>query len=274
MVGNTLHQLDSEHGGDIVTHVTVVNNVMQASPNNSAMTATDIPGNPGGGWAITRNTITGGILIVSTHFINITDNTITASDVPPVIIKNAASDIMVFNNTINETGTGSFLSGVFLEGTDPADMPSRVSVVQNRISVAAPDGYGVRANGALDMTVAGNTITGTTATGKVSHGVGFRVTIGPQPALRCIVTDNTISGVSVGVGLGGNPAATPNPRLGELDVVRNSISAAHGVQLDSENGVPDSLYVHGNNWNGLPVAQRVETIPANTTIIASDASTP
>jgi hypothetical protein len=70
---------------------------MQASPNNSAMTAT---GNLGGDWAITRNTITGGIMIVSTHFIDLTDNTITASDTHPVMIKNAASDIMVFNNTI------------------------------------------------------------------------------------------------------------------------------------------------------------------------------
>lgn len=283
LVGNFFHQLDSEPGNDVITHVTVVNNVMQASPGNSAMTATGATGNPGGNWVITRNTLTGGVFIVGGHNIAVIDNAITSVDTPPVWIKNDAADIMVFNNTLTETGTGDHLSGVLLEGTQPkaADgtllpplMPSGVSIVHNLISSAATDGMGVRAIGALDITVTGNTIIGPGAANATSNGVGFRATIAARAALRCVVTDNTISGVAIGVGISGNGTVPPKPSLGELDVVRNSITATTGVSLDAKESVPDSLYVRGNNWNGLPVAQRVASIPATCTIISSDASTP
>jgi hypothetical protein len=271
LTGNDALQIDSEpKGADRVTNVTVDHNTLVASTLTTGLYALSVGGAGGGQWSITNNTVTGSIQAgAGNHFV-ISDNHITATaDTAPVEVGQSASDVTITRNTLEQASTLLNSSVVYIEGT-ATSMPSNVHVTDNQLSVASANlaAFGVRARGAVDVTVTGNTITGPDGTSEIYAAVSCRSTLAGRHFELCAVTDNTINGFGVGVTVSGDKAM--GWFLDELDVARNTINSHHGVGPDAKNDAPAALLVAGNMWGPKVVLPHIEPVSSNTRIIASD----
>lgn len=271
LMGNAGQQIDSEPvGTSLVTNVTVDNNTFVVSTSNTRRYAVTVGGSGGSQWSITNNTITGSVHpATGSHFV-ISDNHITTTaDTPPVYVGANASDVTIARNTLTQNSTLENSSAVYVEGT-AAGMPSDVHVTDNQISVASTNltAFGVRARGAVDVTVTGNTITGPDGTGETYAAVSCRSTLASRHFELCAVTDNKISGFGVGVAVSGDK--TMGWFLDELDVARNTINSRHGVGTDANDDAPGALFVMGNTWGANVTLPHIDPVSSNTRIIASD----
>jgi len=272
--GNAWLQIDSEpKGTDVVTNVTVANNTLVAPALGPGRPAMSVGGqssdNSGSQWTVTNNTITGGILVIWVNNVVIADNHITSpADLPPVEVQRSSSNVTITRNTLAQTSAQLNTSGVYIDGTTVDNMPSNIHVTDNQISVANTTAFGVRATGAIDVTVAGNTITGPAGTSDSYAGVVCRSTIAGRHFQLCAVTDNTINGFARGVNVSGDKAM--GWMVDELDVARNTINSRHGVGPDSANNTPGALFVMGNTWGPNVALPHIGQVSSATRIIASD----
>lgn len=276
--GNRVQPIDSEPKGEIsglhnvIRHVTVTGNTIEARPNQFAVTVSGRDGaNHANDWLVSGNTITGGIYVVWADAVTIADNDVTSPDVPPVTVERNSFNVTVARNRLRQIGTTANLSGVYVVGTSSVNMPSAVTIADNTITVATNEGFGVRADGTLDVTVTGNTIAGPGNGTQFTGGVRFRATILDRAGQLGAARGNTISGFNHGVIVGGNTVSGSRAALQELDVEDNAISCPHGIGLDSTNLVPSAIRVLRNRWSGT-ATPHVEHPPAGMVILASDES--
>jgi len=275
LAGNTGQQIDGEPmGADLVNDATVANNRIEAPAGLYAVTIGGTSGSTtatqGTRWSVHDNTITGSLRLTWMNTVTLANNTITVSDDKSCVeVNRNSSDITISGNTLAQTGPARNVSGVYIVGTSTANMPSKISVTGNHISVANTTAFGVRATGTIDVTVTGNTITGPTGgTDQTYAGATMRATLTGRHSERFVVTDNTINGFARGVGVSGDK--TKAWIIEELDVARNTINSSHGVGLDPTNDTPGALLVMGSTWGPGVALPHISPASSNTTIIASD----
>lgn len=239
---NRAQQFDSEPGGssriDDVTlsHLTV-------DPGTSTDWGVTISGASalaqGGPWRIVDSTIGGGVLLTWARDVVLAGNTITGGAHPAIEAYRTCTGIDVVGNTL----TGS----VTVIGTGSVgQQPSGVRIVGNKIN------GGVGVEGALDLTLTDNAITGTAGT-----GVALRATVPEVAFARATVARNTISGFGVrGLLVMGYGAS----RLGYLELAGNSFSGVPtAALLDDGTHALQSLAAYDNRY-GAGVA-RIAGIP-------------
>lgn len=233
---NAAQQIDSEPGGDaMVRDVRIRDSVIDVGDSGDwAITASGVAGaNPGRGWEIRGNVINGGIFVVWADDVTIAGNRgRNPTDKPCVKIQRSSARARVLGNDLVAERS---VAAIDIEGTGGSG-PEDARIVGNRLTTRNVAGFGVRAAGAVSVTVAGNDIRGP---GPLvgSAGVYVRATVEDRDFERATIVDNDVSNFSVGVLTAGNGAA----RLVALEVRRNLFTTVPTAMREGIAAIGDNI---------------------------------
>lgn len=252
--GNAAQQVDSEPGGTaVVSNTTVTGCTIDVGPSNDfALTISGTPKAKGTGWRVVGNTIHGGINVVWAEHVVIENNTgVNPTTKPSVTVYRSSSDVVIRHNRFKLTQSRvRSLAGVLVQGTGPGSAPERVVVASNDIELTYEQSFGVRAEGAIDVTIADNVLRGAGRAAPMYAGIALRATIPGEDFQRAVVRGNTVRNFGDrGVSIAGNGPA----RLRSLEIRDNTFDNDGGapamttaISLDDKSGAVDEAVVSGN----------------------------
>ena len=173
------------------------------------------------------NTILGGINVVWADRIQIQHNVITNSTPQPGIrLWRTTVDVTIYDNTITMTALSGQTAGIFAAGTGVGSSSTNAVIKHNTITVVSdPTAWGVRADGAVSVTVDDNTMKGAGVSSAGYSGVEVRATSGTEDFQLADIRNNWIANWgNFCVLASGNGTA----RLDVLDVSYNTCSDTAG----------------------------------------------
>jgi hypothetical protein len=254
-IANRAQQVDSEPGGTSVVSHTTVNRCeidVAGASNDYALTVSGTSRARGNGWTILGNTIRGGIFVVWAEHVVIAGNTVEDPTTKPgITVYRTSSDVAIVGNRIELTQTRArSLAGVLVQGTGTGSAPDRVLVLGNDISVRYEHSFGIRAEGALGVTVIGNRLHGAGRAAPGYAGIYLRATNQAEDFRSAVVNGNTVQSFGAhGISLAGNGAA----RLLSVEIRDNTFdddssapSMTTGISLDDGTGAARRVSMTGN----------------------------
>jgi putative cofactor-binding repeat protein len=254
-VANHAQQVDSEPGGTAVVSHTTINRCeidVGGASNDYALTVSGTPRAKGNGWTILGNQIRGGIFVVWAEHVVIAGNTVVDPTTKPgITVYRTSSDVAIIGNRVAVTQTRArSIAGVLVQGTGTGSAPDRVLVLGNEISVDYESSFGVRAEGALSVSVIGNRLRGAGRAAPGYAGIYVRATNQAEDFQRAVVSGNTVRNFGArGISLAGNGAA----RLLSVEIRDNTFdddssvpSMTAGVSLDDGTGAARRITITGN----------------------------
>lgn len=266
---NRVQQVDSEPGGTaVVSNTTVSDCVLDAGASNDyALTVSGTPKAPGTGWRVVGNTINGGIFVVWAEHVVIENNTgVNATSKSSVTVYRSSSDVAIRHNQFKLTQSRvRSLAGVLVQGTGPGSAPERVVVANNDIELTHEQSFGVRAEGARDVTIVDNVLRGAGRAAPGYAGIALRATIPSEDFRSAVVRGNTVRNFGDrGVTIAGNGAA----RLRSLEITGNTFDNDSGapamktaISLDDNNGAAEDVVVRDNRCLHGVTAQVINVPP-------------
>jgi hypothetical protein len=165
------------------------------------------------------------------------------------------------------------LGGIMIQGTGTGSAPARVLVANNDIEVTHPQGFGVRAEGAIDIVVCDNTFRGAGQDASTYAGVYVRATNPSEDFERAVIERNTIRNFGArGISVNGNGTA----RLRSLEIHdnrfendRGTASMTEAISLDDRSGALQRASVTGNHYlRGIRAP--LVNLPRNATVTCDD----
>jgi hypothetical protein len=252
---NRIQQVDSEPGGTaVVSNTTLTDCVLDAgSSNDYALTVSGTPKAKGTGWRVHHNTINGGIFVVWAEHVLIENNTgVNPTTKSSVTVYRSSSDVEIRHNQFKLTHARlRSLAGVLIQGTGPGSTPARVVVAGNEIEMTGEQTFGIRAEGAIDVTIVDNTLRGAGRAAPGYAGIALRATIPSEDFRSAVVRGNTVRNFGDrGVTIAGNGAA----RLRSIEIRDNTFDNDRGalvmttaISLDDNNGAAENVVVSGNH---------------------------
>lgn len=246
--GNKAQQFDSEPGGtSVITGVTLSRLVVDpAGVSTDWGVAVSGAGAlaQGGPWRISDSTIGGGVLLTWARDVVFVGNTVNGGSHPAFEAYRTSTKIDVIENT--------FIGNVSVIGTGSVgQQPSAIRLVGNTITASS----GVLVEGALDVTLADNTIIGTGAPG---NGVALRATVPAATFARATIVRNAISGFGT---RGLLVMGYANAHLDYLQLEDNAFSSVPvAALLDDGTHALQALNVYDNHY-GAGVSSRLTGIP-------------
>jgi hypothetical protein len=211
-IGNLAQQVDSEAPGHTVNDVSITGCVIDPAGASGGYALTiSGSGNTSRSrnWTVTGNVIRGGINVVWADDVTITGNTsINPTTSRCVRVYRRCRNVTVSGNTFRMTQTATAdVPVVEVLGTGDDQMPERVTIASNTIEAAHASAWGIRAHGAISVSILGNTLRGAGAAAAGYAGVYVRTTV-TTPFRSAIVRANTISNFGAyGVRVAGNGAS-------------------------------------------------------------------
>lgn len=218
--GNRAQQIDSEPGqGATVNGVTIVGaDIDGTGSNDYALTVSGTgPDSRSRGWTVAGNDLHGGILVVYGEDVVVAGNQIDNATTKPCLTAYRRSvDVQFVSNACRMTQTSvANLPGIDILGTGTGHTPDRISVVGNEVTSVHPASWGVRAQGAISVTIVRNTIHGVMG-GQYAAGVFIRATSLVEPFRSAVVKDNAVDGYARSLLVAGNVASGQRARLVSL----------------------------------------------------------
>lgn len=227
MAGNGGQQIDSEPGGtDVVSGVSVIDCVLDVGTGNDyALTISGTPTTPGGSWTVSRCAIRGGTVCTWAAGVTVSDCDVSNPTTKPCLqVYRGSSGVCLVGSRLFLTQTAiASLAAVLVQGTGTGSAPSGVSIIRNRISVSDPRGFGVRAEGCIDVRIEDNDLVGSGVRQPGLSGIYLRATNAAEDFRYALVRGNSIADFGErAISVAGNGAA----RLLSLDVLDNSATGA------------------------------------------------
>lgn len=248
---NRAQQFDSEPGGtSLISDVTLSH--LTVDPGASTDWGVTISGAgalaQGGPWRILDSTIAGGVLLTWARDVVIAGNVISGGTHPALEAYRTSARVDVVSNTLAGTGLAIDIAGTGSVG----QQPSAIRLTGNAITANS----GVLVEGALDVTLTDNTITGT---GVPGNGVALRATVPAVDFMIARLARNTIAGFGTrGVLVAGYGTS----RLGLLQLEGNTFSGEPtAALLDDGTHALQALSAYDNRY-GPEVTSRLTGIPA------------
>lgn len=261
--GASNQQVDNEHGG--AHRVTIRRNHLECADNVRSIglavagSGTDINA-PSTGWDVSNNTIVGGMRFTWTSSSIIRGNVFTnARRTSTIELERGQSNNRVTGNVITQTQTATNnLAAVYINGTDGGGALN-ILVSDNIATLTSRFSFGVRADGAISVTVLGNVMVGPALTQVGYFGARARVTVAARPMTSFRVINNAFYGFGqAGVGVRGSVGGE------SLDYaeIRGNVfgGCATGMSLDDGLGTLKSALVAGNTY-GSTVSSQVADVP-------------
>jgi hypothetical protein len=211
--GNAAQQVDSEAPGYTVNDVSITGCILDSAGSTGSYVLT-ISGSGTAtrsrNWTVAGNVIHGGINVVWADDVTITGNTGTNPTTSRCVrVYRHCRNVTISGNNFRMTQTSTAdVSTVEIVGTGTDQMPERVTVANNTFQVDNPTSWGIRAQGAVSVTLIGNTLRGSGQAGTDYAGIYLRTTNTAVPFRSAIVRANTISNFGAyGVRVNGNSTA-------------------------------------------------------------------
>lgn len=250
---NAVQQIDSEPGGvAVVSGVSITGSVLDGTGSNDyALTVSGTsPLYQAHNWRITDNRIDGAVFVVGARDVTLVGNYINNHTTKPSVeISRSSTRVRLSGNDVRATQmTTASVPVVFVVGTAGSG-PSDILIAGNRLSLAYERSFGVRAEGAVSVTIAGNEFIGPGPAAPPYSGVYLRATHPDRPFERAVVADNVIRGFGWrAVSVHGNATA----KLLGAEISRNAISGAStGISLDDGTGALQWALVTDNTFSDV-----------------------
>jgi len=204
-------------------------------------------------WSIHDNVLNGPVLVTRGKHVTIRDNLdgINGTKKPCLEVWRTSSDVLYTHNNCRLTQLSTVsVGGVGIFGTT-GEYPYDIRIVENKIQVDHPKGFGVRVDGAISVEVRGNTLIGGATSLQVGYaGVYLRATTTEVDFESATVIGNSITGFGqYGVAIFGNGAA----RMLNATIAGNNVfNPAPGgplrtaVSLDDGTGALRAGTIYGN----------------------------
>jgi hypothetical protein len=193
--GNSNQQIDNEHGPAHDIEIRY-NTLAYADNENSigltiAGAGTDAS-DPSTGWNVHHNQITGAILFVWTSG-TIADNVINNPRATSAVqLERMIGSASVLRNIINQTQTANDnLAGIYSNGTAAGGLSNGL-IEDNVITVADDKSFGIRLDGAVSVTVRGNTVVGGGVSAATYSGIRIRATVEARDVESALIHYNDI----------------------------------------------------------------------------------
>lgn len=254
-IGNRAQQVDSEPGGlAVVSNTTVSDCVIDGAgvSNDYVLTVSGTPKAKGQGWNVVGNTINGGIFVVWAEHVVIAGNVgVNPTTKASVTVYRASSDVTVIGNRWTQTQhKARSLAGILVQGTGTGDAPARVLIAHNQLDLAYEQSFGVRAEGAIDVTIVDNALRGAGRAAPYYAGIYLRATNEKEDFQRAVVRGNDVRDFGErGVSIHGNGAA----RLLSVDISDNTFDndgaaapMSTAISLDDGSGAAGQVSVQRN----------------------------
>jgi hypothetical protein len=266
---NRIQQVDSEPGGTaVVSNTTITDCVLDTGASNDyALTVSGTPKAQGTGWRVHHNTINGGIFVVWAEHVVIENNTgVNPTTKASVTVYRSSADVEIRHNQFKLTQSRvRSVAGVLVQGTGPGSAPQRVVVANNDIELTHEQSFGVRAEGAIDVTIVDNTLRGAGRAAPGYAGIALRATIANEDFRKAVVRGNTVRNFGDrGVTIAGSGSA----RLRSLEIRDNTFDNDRGapvmttaISLDDNNGAAEDVVVSGNRCLHGVTAQLINIPP-------------
>jgi polygalacturonase len=281
-LGSAAQQVDSEPGGtSTVNDVTITGCVLDGTGNsNDYVLTVSGPSSTARsrGWNVVGNTLNGPVFIVWAQDVVVASNHgVNPATKPAVTAYRTAQNIVVSGNVFHNTQTTvDSVPGIDVLGTGTGHMPERVVVADNVVRMDHPAAFGVRAHGAMSVSITGNTLRGVGTASTFGAGVYLRTTNTAVAFRGAVVSDNTISNFGhYGVLVNGNSTA----QYLSLDISGNtfdddstSATMTIGIRLDDGTGAAQHFTVLANRMLG-GVATPVSNIPSGTSTLVAGTAT-
>jgi len=254
-IGSKAQQVDSEPGGTgVVSHTVVRDCVLDGNghSNDYVLTVSGTGEAQGHDWTVVDNTINGAIFVVWADNVVIEYNRIANSTTKSAVtIYRSSSKVNVVANRIKQTQrTESSLAAISVTGTGVGQAPSEIVLSANELTVGYEKAFGIRAEGATDVSIVNNQLQGAGKDSPLFAGIYLRATSDKQPFRTAVVRGNSIKDFGDrGVSIHGNGEA----KLLSLDITDNrfdnDVPAAPmrtAISLDDGNGAAQSITLRGN----------------------------
>lgn len=266
--------IDNEHGP--ANDVEISESTLAPGPNDNftiGMSGEDMA-NPSYRWNIHDNVINGAIFGVWTQNVTIERNTgVSQSQHAIIELSRSASHWVVRNNNWRMAQTTlAGLAAVYLGGTVGSGSED-ILIEGNTFKIDHPSTFGVRADGAVSVTVRGNDFIGAGVAAPGFYGVRIRATVEARDFASAVIEGNRIRDFGQkGVQLSGSGAA----KILDVRIRGNAFSNTSpigpsmmtAISLDDGTGAAKSVTVE-NNVRGCGVATEVANIPLGVALQAS-----
>jgi len=276
--GNRAQQVDSEPGGTAVVSRTTVTGCeidVDGASNDYALTVSGTPRARGTGWTIVGNKINGGIFVVWAEHVVIAGNVgINPTTKPGITVYRTSSDVAILGNRLVQTQTRvRSLAGVLIQGTGTGSAPERVAVLGNDIAVDYEHSFGIRAEGAISVSLIGNRLRGAGRAAPGYSGIYLRATNQVEDFRSAVVRGNTVQNFGErGLTLAGNGGA----KLLAVEIRDNTFdddsrvpSMTAGISLDDGTGAARQISVAGNRCL-RGVTTPVVNLPADPQVMVAE----
>lgn len=254
-VGNGVQQVDSEPGGTAVVSNTTVSHCLldgAGVSNDFVLTVSGTPQAQGTGWNVANNQINGGVFVVWAQKVLIANNTgVNPTTKPSVTVYRTSSDVSIVGNHFEMTQSRRrSIAGILVQGTGTGSAPARVIISHNDIKMGYEQSFGVRAEGAIDVSILDNTLRGPGRSAPPFAGIYLRATNPKEDFRSAIVRGNTIRDFGErGISVHGNGDA----RLLSVEISDNTFdndttvpAMTKAISLDDGTGAAGDVTVRGN----------------------------
>lgn len=254
-LGNQAQQVDSEPGGlGVVSNTTIADCLLDGAgaSDDYVLTVSGTDMAAGHDWKIVGNTINGATFVVWASHVAFEGNIVSNSTTKAAVtIYRSSSDVRIVGNRINQTqSTTTSDAGILVLGTGTGQAPAGVLVAQNDIEVTYEKSFGIRVEGALDVTILDNRLHGSGRSAAYYAGIYLRATNDQEPFRSAVVRGNSVKSFGErGVSIHGNGQA----KLLVIDVSNNSFGndeasapMTTAISLDDGNGPVVAGSVHNN----------------------------
>jgi hypothetical protein len=269
---NSNQQIDNEHGPahDVEVWDTslrfAVNNtslglVMAGSGSEGAYPSTD--------WYFHHNTVLGAIRMTWVSNWRIEYNDITNPRLVSAIeLERMQSNGRIRNNVIRhqQPADPQNLSAIYINGTVGGG-PKDILIEENDISVAYARAYGIRADGAVSLSIIRNRLVGAGIAGAGFAGIRVRATVFDRPVESVVVRRNQITGFGqYGMRIQGNTFQGATAKVNFFEATGNTMTAGgsmtSGISLGDANNPLLSHKVADNTYSGIADNVKLTDIPA------------
>lgn len=234
--GNAAQQVDSEPGSpNTVNGITITGCTIESAGDYALTVSGSSATALSHGWNVAGNTINGAVLVVGATQVAIKGNHGTnASNKPSVRVYRTAADVAIADNDFVVTAAEA---GIDVLGTGPGHAASNVAISGNKIRGGS---IGIRASGALSVSVTGNTLAYPRGGGYAA--IMLRATDATTPFASRVVAGNTATGYDRGLLVAGVTGSTAT--LTALTAMGNALGA--DMVLDDGSGALQAATLTGN----------------------------
>lgn len=253
---NGAQQVDSEPAGaDVVGEISLVHCTLDVGGGNDfALAISGTSSTPGGSWYVCDCRIVGGVNVVWARDVVIAGCSISNPTTKPCVnVYRSSARVSLVRNALAQLQTGlANIPAVMVQGTGTGSAPSDIEIRGNAIAVANPHGFGVRAEGCIDVSIVGNTLDGANLAAAGGAGIYLRATNAAEEFRRAVLRGNTIRGFGErGIDVRGNGAArllAAELRDNAFDNLATPAAMTKGIVLDDGTSALRRADLGGNQY--------------------------